>query len=108
MPVLIVSACALAVMIMVYSQNAALSQDPPGAFPDGLQDSYPSLNWHHCQARARLQGIREWGLGTFTLSQDKGATFGGHLSVLGPAVLSPNWGISTFVIFKNLARCSKI
>lgn len=55
-------------MIMVHFQvlhiSSMLSQDPPGAFPDGLQNSYLSLKWHRCQARAHLQGTQEWGLGT--------------------------------------------
>lgn len=44
-------------------------------------------------------------LGTWhvTISQDKGATFGGHCRVLGPAVRSLNRGF-TFVMFTDLAR----
>ena len=51
-------------MITVHFQSTVLSQNAPGAFPDGLQNSYPSLNWQRCQARARSQGTQDWGLGT--------------------------------------------
>lgn len=47
-----------------YKIISMLSQGPPGAFPDGLKNSYLSLQWHRCQPCARLQGTQEWGLGT--------------------------------------------
>ncbi len=50
-----------------------------------------------------LAGHTRLGTWHITLSQDKGATFGGHLSVLGPAVLSPNWGF-TFVVLQKIGQ----
>lgn len=83
--------CASVFVTAALSQRAALSQDPPGAFPDGPAEPLPISERHRCQVHARFQGTRGWGFGTLGLWQDKGATFGGHLGVLGPAVLSTWW-----------------
>lgn len=47
--------------------SARLSQDPPGAFPDGSQNSYSSLDWLCCQALAHLQGTQTGDLAHFSL-----------------------------------------
>lgn len=47
-----------------------------------------------------LAGHADWGLGTSHSPRTKEATFGGHLSVLEPAVLLPSCGF-TFVILKR-------
>lgn len=48
--------------------SARPSQDPPGAFPDGLQNSYPYLDWHRCQVCVCLQGIQTGDLAHHFLS----------------------------------------
>lgn len=76
-------------------------KNPPGAFPDGLQNSYSSQKRHRCQSRRSLAGRTRPGTWHITIPQDKGATFGGHLRVLGPAVLSPSWALSKIWIISR-------
>lgn len=58
----------LCICVYLWSQapqmRTMLSQDPPGAFPDGLQNSCPCMNLHRCQPRVCLHGAQDWGLGT--------------------------------------------
>lgn len=83
--------------------NTAHSQESSWSFPRWPAELLPVSKVASLPGPCSLAGRTIPGTWHIIRSLDKGATFGGHLSVLGPAVLSSNWGF-TFVSFKNLAR----
>lgn len=84
-------------MIIVHFQvlqiSSVPSRVPPGAFPDGLHNSYQSPKWHGCQVCARSQGKHEWGLGT---SRSSRSNFW-----RSPQCSWTNWTNRAFFILKN-------
>lgn len=63
--------------MLVHFQALQISDVPPGAFPDGPQNSCPSPKWHRCQT-----GAHSLGLAHCSFPGCKRATFGGHIIAL--------------------------
>lgn len=63
--------------MLVHFQALQISNVPPGAFPDGPQNSCPSLKRHRCQT-----GAHSLSLARCLFPGCKRATFGGHFIAL--------------------------
>lgn len=106
--------CVRAHLLCVYDYGALSGPGPDWRVPGSprillelsqMACRTPTRFWTGFAARTALaRRARRMGTWHVTVSQDKGATFRGHLSVLGPAVLSPNW---EFVSSKDLMRWRK-
>lgn len=109
------SSCAFAFMIMVHIQVPDPTdecQALPGSswsFPRWPAELLPVSGLASLPGPRPLAGHTDWGLGTPPAPRTKEQLFGGHLNVLGPAVLLPNWDLVLLFskIWQDLARSSE-